>query len=236
MADDKKNPEQPAEGAAPEAQGGKKKLLIIVGAVVAVLAIGGGGAFFFLGGKKSHETPAADAHGKTEAKAEGGGHGEPAKAEGGGHGEPAKAEGGGHGEPAKAEGGGHGGGGGDAAKAEGAAHDAAAEESVIVDITEGKSMIINLRNPLENHAVKISVSVQIKDGADKKISNSLKKDQNARFRDAIISVVSARSRESLLSPDGKDSLRRELQNRFNQYLSGQSPAIEEVFITDFFIE
>jgi flagellar basal body-associated protein FliL len=225
MADDKNNPEQPAEGAAPEAQGGKKKLLIIVGAVVAVLAIGGGGAFFFLGGKKSHETPAADAHGKTEAKAEGGGHGEPAKAEGGGHGE-----------PAKAEGGGHGGGGGDAAKAEGAAHDAAAEESVIVDITEGKSMIINLRNPLENHAVKISVSVQIKDGADKKISNSLKKDQNARFRDAIISVVSARSRESLLSPDGKDSLRRELQNRFNQYLSGQSPAIEEVFITDFFIE
>lgn len=241
MAKEEKKPDQEAGPEADQAAAGKKKKMIIIGGIVGgVLLLGGGGAFFFLGGK-GHKAPEGEAasaeatgHGGAEKPAEAGGHGEAAKVEGG-HGEAPKAEGG-HGEAAKAEGG-HGGGGGGKEGAKPADGEAAAAESKVVDVTGGRSMVINLKNPAENRAVKIAVSVLVKVDKEGKIVSTITTERNALFRDVIISVVGAQSRERLLSTDGKDALRAELLNRFNERaMGGASPVIEDVFITDFYIE
>jgi flagellar basal body-associated protein FliL len=49
----------------------------------------------------------------------------------------------------------------------------------------------------------------------------------------VVGVVSRKSREYLLSPDGKDQLRLELRNKINSYLDKK---IETVFITDILID
>lgn len=80
MAKDEQDP------VAAEAGGGKKKKLIIIGAAVAVAIILGAVVFMMMGKSGKKEEGKEGAETKTEAKAEGGGHGAPA---GGGHGAPA---------------------------------------------------------------------------------------------------------------------------------------------------
>ena len=52
-------------------------------------------------------------------------------------------------------------------------------------------------------------------------------------RDAIISLLSAKSSEQILSTEGKDKLREEIRNRVNGILPHVK--VQEVFITDFVV-
>lgn len=179
--------------------------------------------------KKDEHGAKKDEHG--EAKKDdhgGGGHGEAKKDE---HGDAKKDEhGDGHGEAKKDDhGGGHGGG----------EHGAAAEpkkdappeyKGDFGQIYEFKPFHLNLGNPLENRYVRMSIGLEYKGGEEQKVELARREPQ---LRDAIVSVISRKTREHLLSPDGKDQLRLEVRNKLNQYLDKK---IDNVFITDILIE
>ena len=252
MAKEEKKAEAPAKAPATpeeEAAKGKKKKLILFG-IIGFLVVGGGaGAAFFLLGKGdkkadkgehgeegNHEEGGAEGEAKGEAKGETKKEGHDAKGEAkkdehgeakkDEHGEAKKDE---HGEAKKDE---HGeakkdehGGGGEAKK------DAPPEyKGNFGLIYEFKPFHLNLGNPLENRYVRLSIGLEYKGGEEQKVELARREPQ---LRDAIVSVVGRKTREHLLSPDGKDQLRLELRNKLNQYLDKK---IDNVFITDILIE
>jgi flagellar protein FliL len=217
--------EAPEEGAVEEAQPqSKKKKLIIFGAagLVGAIAIGAGAYFFLAGGSKDEgEHAAAEGEHKEEAATEG--HGAPAEE----HGE--KKEESAHGEK-KEEKSEHGG--GEHGKAEGTAAPAATAAS-----GEGsgktfalKTFHLNLGNPLENRYIRLEVTIDYIGGDEQK--GELEQ-RTPQLRDAIISIVSRKTREFLLSPDGKDQLRKEILTKINRYMN---KPVRSVYITDLLIE
>ena len=93
-----------------------------------------------------------------------------------------------------------------------------------------KPFNINLGNPLENRYVRLEVAFEYK-GKDSQRQEIEKR--MPQLRDAIISVTGKKSREFLLSPEGKDQLRKELLIVVNRYMSRP---IEAVYITDILID
>ncbi len=161
--------------------------------------------------------------GEHGAEAKGGEHG--AEAKGGEHG--AEAKGGEHGAEAK---GGEGHGGGDAKKGDGKA------EEIELDIDFGDTyklppFSLNLGNALENRYIRIEIQLEYP-RKNKKLEAEIKARQ-PQLRDAVIGIIQRKTREFLLSPDGKEALRREILKRINQYMS---TPITNVYITDFLIE
>lgn len=225
MAEDKKKEKEaaPAKEASPEeaiAQS-KKKRIILIGAVLAVVALGGGGAAFFLlsGGEKKKveapgEVPSAEGAEKPETEKV---EGEPGD-KGGGE---KKAE-----EPGdkKAEG---------EKKADGGKKDEAKPAANAGDFGETfalKTFNLNLGNPLENHYVRLEVSFEYTGGGDQKAEIERRMPQ---LRDAIVGIVSRKTREFLLAPDGKHQLRMEIFTRVNRFMT---KPIAAVYITDLLIE
>ncbi|MCX6126555.1 MAG: flagellar basal body-associated FliL family protein [Proteobacteria bacterium] len=239
-----------------EAAKGKKKRLILFGAIGAVVLGGGAAAAFLMLGKGSakpgetahgaaapstkseeegdpHAKPEAKGHDasetkKSETKDEHGGGQAGAKKEeaGGGHGDAKKDDhGGAHGDAKKDD---HGGGHGDAKV--GAKPGAAEYTGDFGLIKELKPFHLNLGNPLENRYVRLALGLEYKGGPEQLLEIERR---DSQIRDAIVSIISRKTREHLLSPDGKDRLRLELKNKINQYLDKK---IENVFITDILIE
>jgi flagellar FliL protein len=97
-------------------------------------------------------------------------------------------------------------------------------------IKEFKPFHLNLGNPLENRYVRVTIGVEYKNGPDQLIELNRREPQ---LRDAVVSIISRKTREHLLSPDGKDQLRLEIKNKLNQYLDSK---IDNIFITDILIE
>ena len=93
-----------------------------------------------------------------------------------------------------------------------------------------KPFHLNLGNPIENHYIRLEVSIEYKGGEQQKKEIESREPQ---LRDAIISVTSRKTREFLLSPDGKDRLRYEMINQINSLMT---KPIENIFITDIIIE
>lgn len=204
----------------------KKKRMLIIILAVSTLALGGGAAFFLMGKKDSTQTATgSDAHGE---QAEGG-HAADKKA--GDHGEK-KADG--HGDKKEGEHGekkadAH----GETAKGENKGE--LAPEPVGSSINVGATFTfapfhLNLGNPLENRYIRLEVAVEYKNGPEQLKEIEARKPQ---LRDAVLSVISRKSREFLLGPDGKDQLRLEMLNKINQYMDRK---IESVYITDMIIE
>ncbi|MGE0171780.1 MAG: flagellar basal body-associated protein FliL [Oligoflexales bacterium] len=217
----------PADEAQPQS---KKKKLIIFGAVGLVAAIGiGVGAYFFLAGGKAEEGAGEGEHetAETHETAEG----EHAAAEGE-HGEKKEEEsghGGGHGEK-KEEKDGHGGGHGKEEKAGEASASKTASADGAGKTFAFKTFHLNLGNPLENRYIRLEVTVDYVGGEEQK---SELDQRTPQLRDAIISIVSRKTREFLLSPDGKDQLRKEILTRINRYMN---KPVRSVYITDLLIE
>ena len=225
----------------------RKKLIIIIAAVL--LLAGGGAAYFLLGSGNGEESGHGDSHEAHSEHSEHGEHGdshekkdahgeehnnkdshEGSSDHGGGHGSE-HAEG--HGDK---HGGGHGGGHGDAHGGEhGKEHNKTGHEEVEINISFGethtlKPFHLNLGNPLENRFVRLEVALEYKGGTTQLKEIERRKVQ---LRDATLSVISRKTREFLLTPDGKDQLRLEILNRINQYMDKK---IDAVYITDLLIE
>jgi flagellar FliL protein len=251
MAKDKEKPAKDDKSAKPEAEAGaepskkKKKLIIIIAAAAVLLLGGGGGAFFFL--KKGAPKPAESTEGGHEASAAGEeGHSKDGKSENDGETKDAskgeekadsktekaadKKEDTGKKEDKAAEGKTEAGKTAAGTDAKSADKPADPYKGTFGQIKEFKPFNVNLGNPLENRYARISIGIEYKSGEEQLAEINRREPQ---LRDAVLSVVARKTREHLLSPDGKDQLRLELRNRINQLLDKK---IESVFITDMLIE
>ena len=210
----------------------KKKKIIIFGGIGAAvfLVIIGVAVFFVLSGKSSSSSSAGAAlgeHGgesavegqktsekdaeKADKKEAGAKEGQSEKK---GEGGAAKGDKEGKGEEGKT----------------GAGKDRDAEKNDVgrtVDL--GGPFSLNLGNPLENRYVRLSIAIEV---TNEDMEKDIKR-RNAQMRDAVISIVSRKTMEFLLSPDGKDELRKEIKDKINGYIS---KPINRVFITDILIE
>lgn len=91
-------------------------------------------------------------------------------------------------------------------------------------------MDLNLGNPLENRYLTIRIAVEFRGGEEQKKEIEKREPQ---LKDIVINTVNSRTRMELLSPDGKNRLRREILNRFNEVL--ERP-VEAIYLTDFLVE
>ncbi|MBP9707558.1 MAG: flagellar basal body-associated FliL family protein [Oligoflexales bacterium] len=228
MAEEKTKEVDAAADGAPKS---KKKLFIIIGAAAVVL-IGGGAAFFLMssGGepaKPSDQISAEDGgeHSSESAVESGHGSDEKDKKEA----ETKKKSEEGHGTDAAAKGG--------EKPAEGHGTDAATKKPESAEATHQfgetfnlKPFHLNLGNPIENNYIRLEVAIEFRGGEPQKTEITARQPQ---LRDAIISVTSRKTREFLLSPDGKDRLRYEMLNQINSLLS---QPVENVFITNIIID
>jgi flagellar protein FliL len=195
MAEEAKKNEEPAaaEVSADAANSGKKKKLILIIAIAAVVVIGGGLTAFLLmkGGDENNEIVDAATE---EAAGDTSSAANPADAK-------AKADG-----EKSAEG------------ASSSAKESADKPAVggFGDTYTFKSFHLNLGNPLENNYIRIEISAEFRGGDPQKEEIEKRLPQ---LRDAVVGVVSAKSREFLLSPDGKAQLRREILIRMNRYMN-----------------
>lgn len=198
---------------APDAEEGgkksKKKLFIIIGAVVLLIGIGAGAYFMFFAGKdKSTEDGHIDSPASEEQ------HGEEKKEDK----KEIKPEGK---EDEKGN------------KEEGKEEVNKEGEAVKVDFGATYSLKpfhLNLGNPLENRYIQIDIALEYKGGANQKTEIDVRM---AQIRDSVVNVISRKTREFILSPDGKDQLRLEILNQVNQFMDRK---IESVLITDVLIE
>ena len=95
---------------------------------------------------------------------------------------------------------------------------------------ELKPFNLNLGNPLENRYIRLVIAIEYK-GGDSQQAELLAK--SPKLRDIVVSVVTKKTMEFLLGPDGKDQLRHELFVTMNQSLEKK---ISAVYITDMLIE
>ncbi|MFY7929076.1 MAG: flagellar basal body-associated FliL family protein, partial [Oligoflexus sp.] len=93
-----------------------------------------------------------------------------------------------------------------------------------------QSFNLNLGNALENRYIRIEISLEYRGGEAQK--HEIEK-RMPQLRDAIIGIIQRKTREFLLSPDGKEALRKEILTRINRYMKMR---IESVYITDILIE
>lgn len=93
-----------------------------------------------------------------------------------------------------------------------------------------KTFHLNLGNALENRFVRLEVAIEYS-GGEKQLKEIERR--AAQLRDAIISVITRKTREFILSPDGKDALRKEILIRLNRYMTTK---LDSVYITDILIE
>lgn len=231
MADEEQPLEQEQENdSAAEGGGSKKKILVIAILLVVLIIAGAGAGFFFLSGGSGSEHPekgVAPAEGPSiegeegRAKEEKSTEAKDSKAgeEAGETENPSK-------EVEAAEDGKDPKGGAKKAKAS----DDEEEETFGMGRTfTFKPFHLNLGNPLENHYVRLEVSLEYNTPkAEKELER-----RKAQLRDAIVSIVSNKTREFLINADGKEQLRLELLERINRYMTHK---IEQVFITDILIE
>ena len=255
MADDaKKKADKAPVDESPEAAAKKKKKKLLIFAILGALLLigGGGGAFVFLSkGKKDvkeeeitkeNTEKAADTKEKS-AEGEEGEEGEGGEQESADAKKEGDAAAGKDGKGESAEGEKKDGEGKDSEKGE-AGKDGAKEgkasaedngQKVESDIDFGETykmqtFNLNLGNALENRYIRIEISLEYKGGAEQKKEIEVRLPQ---LRDAIIGILQRKTREFLLSPDGKESLRKELLIRINRYMTKK---IESVYITDLLIE
>jgi flagellar basal body-associated protein FliL len=91
-------------------------------------------------------------------------------------------------------------------------------------------MDLNLGNPVENRFLRIGVGMEYRGGEEQQ--EELKK-REIQIKDIIITTVTNKTRVQLLTPSGKELLRREILNRINEV---SDRPIQNVFFTEFLVE
>jgi flagellar FliL protein len=194
----------------------KKLLLIIIAGAVATIGIGGGVAFFLTKGS-SENPPSAPAAESAEVKS--------AETAADPKKEEAKKE---EGKDAKKD-----------EKSATGTEKKDGKDAVPVKLPQNvdigcthqfKSFNLNLGNPLENRYIRLELALE--HGCAEEDKNEVKL-REPQLRDAIINVISKKTREFLLSPDGKAQLTYEIRNQINQRMSRP---VKDVYITDILIE
>ena len=91
--------------------------------------------------------------------------------------------------------------------------------------------LVNLADTGEVRFVKTAFQLGFAEEPDDKVINSV---AMAAIRDSIISLLSSKKAEQILTPEGKLELRQEIRSRVNTLLPGTK--VLEVYIVDFVVQ
>lgn len=208
----------PAPAATTEEGSAKKKkpLLLIIIAVV-VLALGGGGAFFFLKRGKAAEAETTEKEKKAEKGKKKAKHDEEEEEEE----EPAPdehaaAEPGKDGKPAKSK--------FSVKKLD------LPDDAEVKKVIELLPFVVNLADREDSRYLRMSVSIGVGESKEEKSDPILL----TRVRNAMLSVLTTKSSDEILTPEGKSTLRKELLKAARAAV--EEPHIEAIYITDFIVQ
>ena len=95
---------------------------------------------------------------------------------------------------------------------------------------EESTIIVNLAGPDSERYLKVNLSLAVSDRA---VVLKLEK-QNARLRDELIDILSTKTVEDMLSPEGKDVLRTQIIEAANATIG--EPKVVDVYFTEFVIQ
>lgn len=213
MAEADQNTNDTANDNATQEEGSKKRLIILIAlGSLLVIGIGVGAAVFLSGGKATTDIEVDAADTRLEVAS-----GEPEQI-------PAAEA---SADTAKAGSSNTQAGSNQARPAEGSVSDLGIDFG---DTYKMKTFHLNLGNALENRYVRLEVTLEYSGGEEQKREIEKRMPQ---LRDAVISIVSRKTREFILAPDGKDAIRKEILIRINRYMKTK---IDAVYITDILIE
>ena len=91
-------------------------------------------------------------------------------------------------------------------------------------------MDLNLGNPIENRYLRIAVAIEYR-GGEEQLSEIKKRD--IQIKDIIITTVTNKTRQQLLTENGKELLRREILNKINEV---SDKPVQNIFFTEFLVE
>ena len=212
----------PAPAAATEEGSAKKKkpLLLIIIAVV-VLALGGGGAYFFLmrGKAAEAETAEKDKKGEKDKKSKKGKAKDEEEEE---EEEDPPADEHAAAEPAKE---------GKPAKAKFSIKNLdLPDDKEVKKIIELQPFVVNLADTEGSRYLRMSVSIGVGETKEEKPDPILM----TRVRNALLAVLTTKTSDEILTPQGKSILRKELLKAARAAI--EEPHIEAIYITDFIVQ
>jgi flagellar FliL protein len=104
-----------------------------------------------------------------------------------------------------------------------------------VHIKNLPSMIVNLADPSGDRYLKISLAL-VMNGKEKPKSSESSGDtlEDAAIKNAVITVISTKTSDTLLTPSGKEELKKQLIKAINNALG--EDAVKDIYFTDFIIQ
>jgi flagellar FliL protein len=185
-------------------KGGKKKIVILI--VIVVLALAGGGGAFYI--KSAGAKPESEGEGAQTAQGENAGEaGNDAAAEGEGKGDQ------------------------DGNKDAGAAEFAPPDDENVKQIIELQPFIVNLADTTEARYLRLTVSIGTGEAEGEAKADPL---FTTRIRNAMLSVLTTKSSQEVLTSEGKNMLRKELLRAARA--AAKEPKVEAIYITDFIVQ
>jgi Flagellar basal body-associated protein len=102
-----------------------------------------------------------------------------------------------------------------------------AERVVVVDLDP---IIVNLFDPTGRRYLQVRLSFEV---SDKKAEEQVKK-QEAKLKDAIISILSGKTVEEVIVPEAKDKIKREILAKCKEIFG--EDVVTNVYITQYIVE
>jgi flagellar FliL protein len=106
-------------------------------------------------------------------------------------------------------------------------HEATAEPEVVGKVIPLETFIINLAQSKGRKVAKINMELELK---GEKAPEEIEK-RKAQIRDIIIIILSSKTYDEVSTREGKDNLRKEIQDTINSFLT--QGKITNVFFTEF---
>jgi flagellar FliL protein len=103
-----------------------------------------------------------------------------------------------------------------------------------VKVTAGLDpFLVNLADPQAVRFVKVTFQLGMTGDSEEFSKNPV---AIAAARDAIISLLSAKTSEQILTVEGKDKLRKEVRDRVNSILGASKTKVQNVYIVEFVVQ
>lgn len=105
------------------------------------------------------------------------------------------------------------------------------DDSKVKQVIELQPFIVNLADKGESRYLRLTISIGIGEGKGEEKPDPL---FTARIRNALMSVMTAKTSEEVLSVDGKNELRKELLEAAKSV--SKEPKVYAIYITDFIVQ
>ena len=103
-----------------------------------------------------------------------------------------------------------------------------------VKVTAGLDpFLVNLADPQAVRFVKVTFQLGMTGDSEEFSKNPV---AIAAARDAIITLLSAKTSEQILTVEGKDKLRKEVRDRVNSVLGASKTKVQNVYIVEFVVQ